>query len=49
MTAPRWYTHSQCLIWPYGLVILDADSSDLKRSFFLYKKEELLSQTSQLF
>jgi hypothetical protein len=30
----------------YGLVILDADNQDLKRSFIPYAKEELLHQTS---
>lgn len=34
------------LFGEYGLVILDADNSDLKRSFIPYIKEELLKQTS---
>jgi bacillithiol synthase len=34
------------LFGEYGLVILDGDNSDLKRTFIPYVKEELLSQTS---
>jgi len=34
------------LFGAYGLVILDADNSDLKRSFIPYIKDELLHQTS---
>ena len=34
------------LFGTYGLVILDADNSDLKRAFIPYAKEELLHQSS---
>jgi bacillithiol biosynthesis cysteine-adding enzyme BshC len=34
------------LFGAYGLVILDADNSDLKRAFIPYAKEELLHQSS---
>jgi bacillithiol biosynthesis cysteine-adding enzyme BshC len=37
---------ANALFGPYGLVILDADNPDLKRSFIPYVKEELLQQTS---
>ena len=37
---------ANALFGDYGLVILDADNPDLKRSFIPFIKEELLSQTS---
>ena len=37
------------LFGTYGLVILDADNSDLKRAFIPYAKEELLHQSSHKF
>lgn len=37
---------ANALFGEHGLVILDADNSDLKRSFIPYAKEELLHQTS---
>jgi bacillithiol biosynthesis cysteine-adding enzyme BshC len=37
---------ANALFGPQGLVILDADNQDLKRSFIPYAKEELLNQTS---
>ena len=42
--ATRYLANS--LFGEYGLVILDADNRDLKRSFIPYVKEELLHQTS---
>ena len=37
---------ANALFGNYGLVIMDADNADLKRSFIPYIKEELLQQTS---
>ena len=37
---------ANALFGEYGLVILDADNQDLKRTFIPYIKEELLNQTS---
>ncbi|WP_158728107.1 MULTISPECIES: bacillithiol biosynthesis cysteine-adding enzyme BshC [unclassified Flavobacterium] len=37
---------ANALFGNFGLVIIDADNSDLKRSFIPYIKEELLQQTS---
>lgn len=37
---------ANALFGTYGLVILDADNQDLKRSFVPFAKEELLQQTS---
>ncbi len=37
---------ANALFGNYGLVIIDADNADLKRSFIPYIKEELLQQTS---
>jgi bacillithiol synthase len=37
---------ANALFGQYGLVILDADNSDLKRTFIPYIKEELVKQTS---
>jgi bacillithiol biosynthesis cysteine-adding enzyme BshC len=37
---------ANALFGAYGLVILDADNSDLKRAFIPYAKEELLHQSS---
>ncbi|MBG6111521.1 bacillithiol biosynthesis cysteine-adding enzyme BshC [Flavobacterium sp. CG_9.10] len=37
---------ANALFGSYGLVILDADNSDLKRAFIPFAKEELLHQTS---